>query len=86
MWDSFPTILPSNKIYHRASLETYVAFKQPLLNRDSTRLLSLESSNKVHHRASPETYVALKQPLINRDSTRLLYLESSNKVNPLFDI
>ena len=39
------TILPSNKVYYRASLEAYGALEQPPLNRDLT--LSLEPSNKV---------------------------------------
>jgi len=31
-----PTILSSNKVYHRASLEVYVALEQPPLNRGLT--------------------------------------------------
>ena len=41
------TILPSNKVHHKASPRVYGALKQPPLNRDLTP--SLESSNKVHH-------------------------------------
>ena len=47
MWDSLLTILPSNKVQHRASHEAYGALKQPPLNRDSNP--SLEHLNKVHH-------------------------------------
>ena len=42
-----PTILPSNKVHHRASPEAYGALEQPPLNRGSTP--SLEPSNKIHH-------------------------------------
>ena len=41
-----PTIIFLNKVYHRASLEVYVAPEQPPLNQGSTP--SLEPSNKVH--------------------------------------
>ena len=43
----FSKILPSNKVHHRASPETYGALKQSPLNRGSTPFL--RSSNKVHH-------------------------------------
>ena len=46
IWDSRPTILPSNKVHYRVSLEAYGTLKQSPLNRGST--LSLESSNKLH--------------------------------------
>ena len=41
-----PTILPSNKIHHKASPEAYGALEQSSLNRGSTSFLEL--SNKIH--------------------------------------
>ena len=41
-----PTILLSNKVHHRTSLDAYRALEQPPLNRGSTSYL--EPSNKVH--------------------------------------
>ena len=41
------TILPSNKVHHRASLKAYRVLKQTPFNRGSTP--SLETSNKIHN-------------------------------------